>query len=153
MANLIDSIKYGTTTISSAGSRINVNPPRVPKKTKKMNMSEALKKLKNIGSHITISKKVVSAEETRDESSDDYHLDNDYDEPTTGGASDSNESNNANGRNIRKSIKGKFPAMKSSVQMKKKKTNRGPSKSKYSVKVDGPPGILLFNNSKFFPYL
>lgn len=143
LPNLNDSIKYGTTTISSAGSQINVNPPRIPKKTKKMNMSEALKKLKNIGSHITISKKVVSAEEAHDESSDDDNLDNDY-EPVTGGASDS-DSNNANSRNIRKTIKSK-----SSTQMKKKKkrTNLGPRKSKYSVKVDGPPGNLRFNSSK-----
>lgn len=102
-----------------------------------MNMSEALKKLKNIGSHITISKKVVSAEETRDESSDDDKLDNDYDDPATGGTSDSDQSNNANGRNIRKKIKGK---LKSSTQIKSRRTSRGPIKSKYSVKVDGPPG-------------
>lgn len=145
LPNLNDSIKYGTTTISSAGSQINVNPPRISKKTKKMNMSEALKKLKNIGSHITISKKVVSAEEAHDESSDDDNLDNDY-EPVTDGASNSDDSNNANSRNIRKTIKSK-----SSTQMKKKKkkrTNRGPIKSKYSVKVDGAPGNLRFNSSK-----
>lgn len=142
LPNLNDSIKYGTTTISSAGSQINVNPARVQKKPKKMNVSEALKKLKDIGSHITISKKVVSAEETRDESSDDDHLHNDCDDPVTDGASDNDRLNDANGKNIRKTIKGKFPALKSSVRVRKRKTNRGPIKSKYSVKVDGPPGIL-----------
>lgn len=156
LPNLIDSIKYGTTTISSAGSQINVNPPRIPKKTNRMNMSEALKKLKNIGSHITISKKVVA--EARAESSDvDDNLDNDYDDPSFDGAaigidSDDN-SNNTDDPDYIRTSRGKSPALKSFRIKRTKATTRktnGPNKSKYSIKVDGPPVFLCMKcNIKF----
>lgn len=139
-----------------------MNPPRIPNKTKKMNMTEALKKLRNIGSHITISKKLIPETRPRRRqttkrnyrdsdasSNDDSDRNNDDNNDPNFEASTILSDSDASG-NDKNDVDYSPDRRIEQTEKSPKKKRYETKKSKYSIKIDGPPVFLCMKcNIKF----